>query len=157
MSAICPAHHIHLDFMILIISLRGPLSLVSTIEEKLGKKKKGRGSGLESREYDRRDPSRWLRGTLYPRKLTLTLPTSGGRPVGIVRSRTQATEFSCYTTLSLLSRSSFYSVSLYFLEHFPQNMRPHITTLWNSSQKSCPITRPYSLHLRWSEIVHVLN
>jgi hypothetical protein len=30
---------------------------------------------------------------LYPQKLALTSPTSGGRSVGIVRSRTQATEF----------------------------------------------------------------
>jgi UbiD family decarboxylase len=30
--------------------------------------------------------------TLYPQKLALTSPTSGGRSVGIVRSRTQATE-----------------------------------------------------------------
>ena len=30
---------------------------------------------------------------LYPQKLTLTLPTRGGRSVGIVRSRTKATEF----------------------------------------------------------------
>jgi hypothetical protein len=34
---------------------RGPLSLVSTIEELLGKKKKSRGSGLEIWAYDRRD------------------------------------------------------------------------------------------------------
>jgi hypothetical protein len=40
---------------------RGPLSFVSTIEGKLGKK--GSGSGLESREYGRRDPSRWPRDT----------------------------------------------------------------------------------------------
>jgi hypothetical protein len=33
----------------------GPLSLVSTTEELLGK---SRGSGLESREYGRRDPLR---------------------------------------------------------------------------------------------------
>jgi hypothetical protein len=33
------------------------------------------------------------RGTLYPQKLALTSTTSGGRSVGIVRSRTQATEF----------------------------------------------------------------
>jgi hypothetical protein len=32
------------------------LSLVNTIKELLGRK--GSGSGLESREYDRRDPSR---------------------------------------------------------------------------------------------------
>jgi hypothetical protein len=36
--------------------------------------------------------SRWPRGTLYPQKLALTSPTSGGSSVGIVRSRTQATE-----------------------------------------------------------------
>ena len=30
---------------------------------------------------------------LYPQKLALTLPTGGGRSVGIVRSRTEATEF----------------------------------------------------------------
>ena len=32
--------------------------------------------------------------TLYPQKLALTSPTGGGRSVGIVRSRTKATEFS---------------------------------------------------------------
>jgi hypothetical protein len=35
---------------------RGPLSLVSTIEELLGRT--ASGSGLGNREYDRRDPSR---------------------------------------------------------------------------------------------------
>jgi hypothetical protein len=29
----------------------------------------------------------------YPQKLALTSPTGGGRSVGIVRSRTKATEF----------------------------------------------------------------
>jgi hypothetical protein len=33
-------------------------------------------------------------GTLYPQKLALTSPTSGGRSVGIVRSQTQTIEFS---------------------------------------------------------------
>jgi hypothetical protein len=51
-------------------------------------------SGLENREYGRVDPSRWPRETLYPQKLALTSPTSGGSSVGIVRSRTEATEFS---------------------------------------------------------------
>jgi hypothetical protein len=54
-------------------------------------------SGLESQEYGRRDPSRWPHGTLYPQKLALTSWTSGGRSVGIVRSRTQATEFSFFS------------------------------------------------------------
>jgi hypothetical protein len=71
---------------------RGPLSLMSTNQELLGRKSSG--SGLEIREYGRRDPPCWPRGTLYPQKLALTSPTSGGRVVGIVRSRTQATEFS---------------------------------------------------------------
>jgi hypothetical protein len=35
---------------------RGPLGLVSTIKELLGRK--GRGSGLENRDYGRRDSSR---------------------------------------------------------------------------------------------------
>jgi hypothetical protein len=35
---------------------RGPLSLVSTIEELLARKSSG--SGLEIRDYGRRDPSR---------------------------------------------------------------------------------------------------
>jgi hypothetical protein len=42
-----------------------------------------------------KDPSRWPRGTFCPQKLPLTSPTSGGRSAGIVRSRTQPTEFSC--------------------------------------------------------------
>ena len=33
---------------------------------------------------------------LYPQKLALTSPTGGGRSVGIVRSRTKATEFSFF-------------------------------------------------------------
>jgi hypothetical protein len=70
---------------------RGPLSLVSTTEELL--ERKSSGSGLEARDYGRRDSSRRPRGTLYPQKLALTSPTSGGRSVGIVRSQTQATEF----------------------------------------------------------------
>jgi hypothetical protein len=47
------------------------------------------GSGLENRKHSRRDPSRWPRGTLYPQKLVPTSPTTGGRSVGVVRSRTQ--------------------------------------------------------------------
>jgi hypothetical protein len=70
---------------------RGPLSLVSTTEVLL--ERKNSGSGLESREYGLRNSSRWPRGTIYPQKLALTSLTSGGRSIGIVRSRTQATEF----------------------------------------------------------------
>jgi hypothetical protein len=41
---------------------RGPLSLVSTTEELLGRKSSG--SGLEIREYGRRDPTTCIRKTL---------------------------------------------------------------------------------------------
>jgi hypothetical protein len=54
----------------------------------------GNESGLEHWEYGSKDPSRWPRGTLYPQKLAVTSPTGGDRSVGIVRSRTKATEFS---------------------------------------------------------------
>jgi hypothetical protein len=57
---------------------------------------KSNGSCLENREYGRRDPSRRPRGTLYPRKLAITSPTSGGLSVGIVRSWTQTMEFFFY-------------------------------------------------------------
>jgi hypothetical protein len=71
---------------------RGPLSLVSATEELLGGNSSG--FGVESREYSRRDSSRWPRGTLYPqKKLALTSLTCGGRSVGIVRLRTEAKFF----------------------------------------------------------------
>jgi hypothetical protein len=69
---------------------RGPLSLMSTIEQLLDRKSSG--SGPESREYGRGVPLRWPRDTLNPQKLALISPTSGGRSDGIVRSQTQATE-----------------------------------------------------------------
>jgi hypothetical protein len=71
---------------------RGPLSLVSTIEELL--ERKSSGFGLENREYGRRVPLWWLRNPIYPQKLTLTSSTSCSLSIGIVRSRTKATEFS---------------------------------------------------------------
>jgi hypothetical protein len=70
---------------------RGPLSLVSTTEELLWRKSSG--SSLETWDYGRRDASRWPHGTLYPQKLALNSPTSGDLSDGVVRSRTQATEF----------------------------------------------------------------
>jgi hypothetical protein len=53
---------------------RGPLRFVNTTEELL--RRKSSGSGLEIREYGRRDPSRWPSGTLYPQKLTLPRSSS---------------------------------------------------------------------------------
>jgi hypothetical protein len=53
--------------------------------------KKNSGSGLENREFGRRDPSLRSRNTLYPQKLALTSPTNSVNSVGMVYSRTQAT------------------------------------------------------------------
>jgi hypothetical protein len=88
---------------------RGPLSLVSTTEELLGRKSSG--SGLECR--GRRNPSRWPRNTLYPQKLALTSPTSGGRSVSIVRLRIQATEF--LTVSVKLGKQSMKSLVIWIL------------------------------------------
>jgi hypothetical protein len=77
----------------------GPLSLVSTTEELLGRKSVC--SDLECREYGHGDPSRWPRGTLYLQKLVLTSPTSGGRSVGIVLLQTQGMEFVVFWLLLL--------------------------------------------------------
>jgi hypothetical protein len=86
---------------------RGPLSLMSTIEELL--ERKSSGSGLEIREYGRRDLSRWPRSTICAQKLELTSPSSGGRSVGIVRSRTQATGFSFFffLVIGLYGKNTF--------------------------------------------------
>jgi hypothetical protein len=63
----------------------GPLRLVSTIEELLGRNSSG--SSLENREYGSGDPLHWPHDTLYPQKLALTSPTSGGHSVGIAHLR----------------------------------------------------------------------
>jgi hypothetical protein len=63
---------------------RDPLSLLSTTAELIGIKCSD--SGLESREYGRRNLSLWPRGTLCPQKLTPTSLKSGGRSVGIYTS-----------------------------------------------------------------------
>jgi hypothetical protein len=90
---------------------RGPFSLVSTIEELLGRKYNG--SSLENREYGRRGPSRWPRGTLYPQKLALSSPTSGGRSVGIVRSRTQATKYFFRKNITVLPNHLLLDTCIY--------------------------------------------
>jgi hypothetical protein len=57
------------------------------------------------------DPPRCPHGTLYPLKFALTLPTSGGRTVGIVRSRTQTTEFFIDTSYLRFYLCHFFHIS----------------------------------------------
>jgi hypothetical protein len=80
---------------------RCPLSLMRTTKELL----EGRVSApVQKTEInDRGNLLRWPRDTLYPQKLALTSPTSGDRSVGIVRSRTKATEFSLVSYIHISS------------------------------------------------------
>jgi hypothetical protein len=73
------------DFLISSGSGTGPLSLVSITEELLEWKSSGSGS-RKPETIGRGDPLRRPRDTLYPQKLAVTSPTSGG---GL-----RATEFS---------------------------------------------------------------
>jgi hypothetical protein len=72
---------------------------------------------------------------LYPQKLALTSPTSGGPSVGIVRSRTQATEFVVFCLgLSSLSLS---------LSHF----QDILDSLMCSTQRNiCSFSAEYQHH-----------
>ena len=72
---------------------RGPLSLVRSIEERLEQKV---AAPVQKTEIKTAVGNRWADHVtpLYSQKLALTSPTGGGRSVGIVRSRTKATEFS---------------------------------------------------------------
>jgi hypothetical protein len=63
---------------------------MNTIEELLERKRSG--SGLENQDYGRKGSSALtMRHSSIRKKLALTSPTSGGRSVGIVRSRIEAT------------------------------------------------------------------
>jgi hypothetical protein len=78
----------------------GPLSLVSTTEELLERKSSGYSLETEItatgiRRADHVTP-------LYPQKLSLTSPTSGGHSVGVGRLQTKATELLLFIILSAL-------------------------------------------------------
>jgi hypothetical protein len=68
---------------------------------------KSSGFGLKTEIKDRGNPLRCPRDTLYPQKLALTSPISGGRSVGIVPSRTKATEFSHSRSFLVFIKSPF--------------------------------------------------
>jgi hypothetical protein len=70
---------------------RGPLSLVSTTEEPLDRKVAAPVQKSENTAVGIRHAAHVAPSTR--KKLAITSPTSGGRSVGIVRSRTQTMEF----------------------------------------------------------------
>jgi hypothetical protein len=74
---------------------------------------------------------RWPRGTLYPKKLTLTPPTSGGRSVGIVHSRTSATEFSL-VLVSVISSISIHFVSARHEHQGKESVQKSQRTKWEN-------------------------
>jgi hypothetical protein len=74
---------------------RGPLSLMNTTEELLGRKSSG--SGLERREYGRGGSvTLTTLHHLSTKMLALTSPTCGICSIGMARWRTQATEVSFF-------------------------------------------------------------
>jgi hypothetical protein len=105
---------------------------------------KSSGSCLENREYGCRYPSRSPCGTLYPQKLAITLPTSGGRSVGIVRSRTQTMEFVLLLVLHSLNWRNGNNTgrSSLILYHMP---------VWGLNLKVC------HCHLSMSSVVYSLK
>jgi hypothetical protein len=109
-------------------------------------------SGLESREYGRRDPSRWPRGTLNPQKLALTSWTSGGRLVGIVRSRTEeATEFGCLDGRSEFLMVLRWAPSLEELtEYTSQNVNMSLTQHAMKTWRPWRPWRPFWTSIRWA-------
>jgi hypothetical protein len=81
---------------------RGPLGLVNTIKKLL--ERNSSESGLENLDYGRRGSATLT--TRHQQKLVLTSLTSGGRSVGIARSRTQDKEI-----IFLISWSSLWPLS----------------------------------------------
>jgi hypothetical protein len=81
---------------------RGPLSLLSTIEELLERKSNGF-------ELERQITAVGIHPTdsatpLYPRELALTSPTNGGRSVGTVRWRTKTKDLSLVLIIIIIIR-----------------------------------------------------
>jgi hypothetical protein len=71
---------------------------------------------------------------LHPQKLALTWPTGGGRSVGIVRSRTKATEFMGLLVLFTVVTTfcNWCQCQTQLTAHLPRYYQPHKTKTWMS-------------------------
>jgi hypothetical protein len=110
-------------------------------------------------DYGSRDPSHWPRGTFYPQKLALTSPTSGSCSVGIVRSRTQATEFSPCVKLcgprKIVCEQQRLVVGFYTTFHSKNSRQyclfSHLQINWAyRGVLTCPAPWPKSFFVLWS-------
>jgi hypothetical protein len=116
---------------------RGPLSFVRIIEELL--ELKSSGSGLENRINGHGDTLRWIRDTLYPQKLALTSPTSGGRSVGIVRLRTKSHGVMslmlllCFSIAASVKKLVIYNRDIYVVEEWHMQNHHSVKVLLKKS------------------------
>jgi hypothetical protein len=90
----------------------------------------------------RGNPLRWPRDTLYPQKLALTSPTSGGRPVGIVRLRTKAPRSFLHVNELISS----------YINHIPKEVSTDNQTNFTATQGNkiqCTIIKVISMYATW--------
>jgi len=100
---------------------------------------------------------------LYPQKLALTSPTSGGRSVGIVRSRTKATEV-FFMVLARVSafRSVYFSwvYSFFFSFLFNTLIPPTLDGLISNSQlivMSRSSTKQAAFHITFVGVIRIIQ
>jgi hypothetical protein len=97
-----------------------PLSLLITIEEVLGRHSSC--SGLEIREYCRRNPSRWPRGTFYSQKWTQTSSTNGGRLVADSGHRVIRTRIFRHVAFETLTAVAMKCSLFWYIGHIVRGM-----------------------------------
>jgi hypothetical protein len=86
---------------------------------------------------------------LYPQKLVLSSPTSGSRSVGIVRSRTQATEFVCFLfqfPLPILIHTFISQPNFSYRLDTDSVLKQQIYKLWTPAHQ-CSLPNSYNISL----------